>query len=137
MERPTVDLETIQVEMTEEELRLLQAAATIKGVSVEDFILDATMKKVASMDRLQDVKNAYFNASEIDEFSDISDGISEFCEIDNATPLQIKSVFDLLGESIIGRGISFGFDDTEVRDEIYAFMDANKIAINKAVHAAS
>lgn len=88
--------------------------------------------------RLQAVRDAYWAASNLDdlEFATIHDALVEFCEINDPTNTQSKAVFDLLPAGIIGGGIQWGFDDTEVRDNIYIFVRDNADAVKLAVAGA-
>lgn len=44
-----------------------------------------------------------------------------------------KALFDLLPEDVIGKGIAWGFSDTEVRDSIYTYVEENLQAVTNAV----
>lgn len=89
--------------------------------------------------RLQAVRDAYWANSDIDglEFAAIHDSLVEFCEFDDPSNQQCKAVFDLLPSSLIGGGVQWGFDDSEVRDGIYAFVRTNAAMVKKSVEAAS
>ncbi|MFY1903644.1 hypothetical protein ACOTBZ_28565 [Achromobacter xylosoxidans] len=49
----------------------------------------------------------------------------------NAPPslAQLKAVFMMLPATIVGTGLSWGFDDTEVGDDIHRFIDDNREAV--------
>lgn len=80
--------------------------------------------------RLQNIREAYWLStleidSELFEFATIHDSLVEFLNIKDPTIDEQKVVFDLLPQHIIGAGISWGFNDTEVRDNIYTFVQKN------------
>jgi hypothetical protein len=86
-------------------------------------------KKITDV-RLQKVRDAYWLATPEDdnEFWTINDSCNEFLGID-PTRDQVKAIFDCLPSQIIGGGVKFGFGDSEVRDELYAYVrdNANKL----------
>ena len=43
--------------------------------------------------------------------------------------VQLKEVFDAFPQELIGNGIKWGFDDTEVRGEIIEFIENNQVAL--------
>lgn len=83
--------------------------------------------------RLQAIRDAFWKHTDLDnsEFYAIWNGLSEFCDVTKPSPAQIKKVFDLLPQGIIGQGIQWGFDDSEVRDEIYGFVKNNALKIRE------
>lgn len=88
--------------------------------------------------RLQNIREAYWLStleidSELFEFSTIHDSLVEFLNIDSPTIEEQKIVFDLLPQHIIGGGISWGFNDTEVRDNIYVFIRENAELIQEKI----
>lgn len=88
--------------------------------------------------RLTLIKHTYWNASlNIDpnlyEFATIHDSLVEFLNMENPSLEEQKVVFDLLPQYVIGLGISWGFDDTEVRDKIYVFVRENVELIQKQI----
>ena len=116
----------------------LQQCANQEGISYEKMLArDIKLKEeqqiklkreqqMKDAKRLQMVRNAYWDASSEDEFYCIHDSISEFCGI-NPSKEQVKCVFDTLPAGIIGSGIKWGFDDTDVRDNIYDYIRSNAI----------
>ena len=84
--------------------------------------------------RLQKVRDAYWLATpEGDsEFWVISDSCNEFLGID-PTLDQVKAIFDSLPRQIIALGIQWGFDDSEVRDELYAYVRDNADKLKPAL----
>lgn len=91
-------------------------------------------EKKTSNVRLQKVRDAYWLATpEGDgEFWVISDSCNEFLGID-PTRDQVKAIFDFLPRQIIGGGIQWGFDDTEVRDEVYVYVRDNADKLKSAL----
>lgn len=49
--------------------------------------------------------------------------------VENPTADQQKALLLMLPGHIVGLGIAWGFDDTEVRDKIYEFVDENREAV--------
>ena len=131
----TVNDTIIEIEMSLGEMELLKAAALISGVSVEEFVLKAAERMSTTVNRLQDVRDAYFSKTDSmdGELAVIEDGIVKLCGIVEPTSAQVKSVFDMLDEELIGKGISCGFDDTEVGEEISQFMEKKAEAVKCAV----
>lgn len=78
--------------------------------------------------RLLTVKKAYLESSDNDdsEFYVFHDALSEYLNIESVTPEQIEKLFLRLPAKIFGAGIQWGFSDTEVRGEIWGFVESNK-----------
>ena len=131
---------------------LLQAEALRLGITYDELLkrmepTEEQKQKEAAMtrelkqkeeNRLQAVRDAYWSATDVDglEFATIHDALIEFCEVKEPTNAQTKAVFDLLPSDIIGNGIQWRFDDTEVRDSIYIFVRENAEPIKHAVYSA-
>ncbi len=80
--------------------------------------------------QLQAIRDAYWDASDEDEFYDIHDSISELLGVEPSKE-QLKRVFDSLPVDIIGSGIQWGFNDTVVRDSVYCYIRDNAGAIKE------
>lgn len=52
------------------------------------------------------------------------------------TPAQVKALFMMLPSDIFGTAISWGFNDTEVRERIYEFVERNRQDVVKRIEAA-
>ncbi|OAD16452.1 hypothetical protein [Achromobacter insolitus] len=124
---------------------LLQAEADRRGISYEELehCLEPTKEQKEQMRmreeaeqqeeelRLQAVRQAIWDAWSDDEsaFSRIHDALVSTVMDDSPSQAQLKAVFMMLSATIIGKGISWGFDDTEVGDDIYQFIEENKEAV--------
>lgn len=125
--------------------RLLQTEAARLGISYEELErrLEPTDEQKEQMhmreeaeerkeeQRLQAVRQAVWDAWSDDEiaFSRIHDALVSTVMDKSPTEEQLKRVFMLLPATIIGRGVSWGFDDTEVGDDIYRFIEENEDAV--------
>lgn len=81
-------------------------------------------KDLRNVKRLQAVRDAYWSASDEEEFDCIHDSCFEILDM-KLSKEQVKRIFDSLPESIIGSGIKWGFDDTVVGDDIYCYVRDN------------
>lgn len=124
---------------------LLRAEAVRRGISYEELEhrLERTQEQKERMrmreeagqreeeQRLQAVRQAIWDAWSDDEsaFSRIHDALVSMVMDDSPSQVQLKAVFMMLPATIIGKGISWGFDDTEVGDDIYQFIEVNKEAV--------
>jgi|JXWR01.1.fsa_nt_gb hypothetical protein len=81
--------------------------------------------------RLQRVREAVWEAWSDDEdaFDRLHDALVSTVMDESPTRDQLKAVFMILPAKIIGLGISWSFDDTEVGDEMYQFIQDNKDAV--------
>lgn len=82
--------------------------------------------------RLDAVREAYWQASNEDDFDRLHDALVSTVMQDSAnepTTEQIKALFMMLPAQIIGLGISWGFSDTEVGDDIYTFIEENRESV--------
>ena len=71
-----------------------------------------------------------------DDFARIHDVLVDtlFAEAEEGpTDEQVKSLFLMLPAHIIGLGISWGFDDTEVGDGVYRFVEDNEEEVREAL----
>lgn len=91
--------------------------------------------KSAEAARLAAVREAFWNASnpESQEFYPLSDALTNVFDCEDPTSEQIKALFCMLPADIIGAGIQFGFADSEVRDEIWEFVEENRPAVKTAL----
>jgi hypothetical protein len=128
---------------------LLEAEAKRRGISYEELLrqMEPTeeqkeqarkmteARKQKELVRLNAVREAYWGASDpaSGEFDTIDDALREFCGIESATVGQRKKAFCMLPETILGAGIQWGFDDTEVRDSIWRFVEEKKAEIKEAL----
>lgn len=124
---------------------LLQAEADRLGISYEEVErrLEPTNEQRDQMRvreegeerkeerRLQAVRQAIWDAWSDDDiaFSRIHDALVSTVMNDPPSLAQVKAVFMMLPAAIIGTGISWGFDDTEVGDDIHRFIHENREAV--------
>lgn len=111
----------------------------LKQVKLEARNMELKKKREIEEQQLQAVKDAYWKkALEIDpnlyEFCSIYDSLVEYLNIDEPTDEQLKIVFNMLDRHTIGQGISWGFSDTEVRDNIYVFIKDNVSKIQEKLN---
>lgn len=99
---------------------------------LEDRRQQVEVQRMKDAKRIQAVRDAYWAATDTDsnEFSTIYDACAEFIGAEISSH-QSKEVFDILPKEIIGSGIQWGFNDTEVRDNIYCFIRDNSEEIKK------
>lgn len=73
--------------------------------------------------RLAAVCEAYWAGTEPDsgEFSSMADSLTAVLGI-SPTSEQVKTLLLALPEEIVGQGIAWGFDDTEVRDAVHSYV---------------
>lgn len=86
-------------------------------------------EELRSAKRLEAICDTYFAHSEERDFSRVHDALCEAMSQDletGPTFEQIKVFVKMLPQNIVGKGISWGFDDTEVGDEVYVFAQENK-----------
>lgn len=95
------------------------------------FTLNSNFEPIKLDIRLNAVKEAYWNNIDKSESDVISDMISYILELQEVSLETVRVVFMLLPATIVGKGISFGFDDTEVRDNIYEYVEKHKEGILK------
>lgn len=67
------------------------------------------------------LREAYWAHSDRYEFHNLSDSCQEFLALD-PTEDQLKTLFMLLPEDIVGSGLNHGFTDSVVRDDVYEFI---------------
>jgi len=83
------------------------------------------------------LKDTFWKESAIDDFDSIHDCIIENFIKDfesgkkKITEDVIKSLFYMLPQDIFGDAVKWGIDDTEVRDNIYIFIQENKEEVEK------
>lgn len=75
--------------------------------------------------RLAAVREAYWTYSDRQEFDSLHDALINYCDVPAPTTEQMKRAFAMLPEEVIGSGIRWGFDDTEVRDAVYSYVRDN------------
>lgn len=116
----------------------LKQHADQDGISYEEAVLcskptEEMLAKRRNLDeeqqlknakRLQAVRDAYWLASDYEEFYCIHDSCTEFLAMDLAKD-QLRLIFNILPSDIIGSGIKWGFYDTEVREKIYCYIRDN------------
>ena len=124
---------------------LLQLEAARLGISYEELQLryapteeeEAQMRikveeqAVTEARRLQAVRSAVWEAWLDDEwaFSRLHDVLVDTVARNGLSREQLKAVFMLLPASLIGKGISWGFTDTEVGDDMHEFVEDNRETI--------
>lgn len=85
--------------------------------------------------RFQAIRKAWwdntFYSEQGREFASIHDCIVDILA-KKPTSLQLQAVFLILPDEILGKALLWGFSDTEVREEIYAFIAANMEQVKTA-----
>ena len=125
--------------------RLLEAEALRLGITYEELEhrLEPSAEEKEQMrmqrdaeeqleeQRLQVVRQAIWDAwsDDVAAFSRIHDALVSTVMDDAPSVEQIKAIFMMLPATIIGGGISWGFTDSEVGDDIYQFIEENEDAI--------
>ena len=124
----------------------VHAEAFRRGVSYEEMLkeLEPTAEQKAAgssleavereqeSKRLTAVREAYWQNSSESEFCRIHDVlVSTLMEKAPQGPSndQLKAFFMLLPAHIVGLGVSWGFNDTEVGDAVYRFIEDNKSGV--------
>lgn len=131
--------------------RLVQAEADRLGISYEEMELrlepTAEQKEKARMKqedrdrrdvvRLDAVRRAYWdNTDKADsDLHVFSDALSAAGIAASPTVQQQRILFMMLPASAFGQGVSWGFSDTEVREQVHIFVAENRDAVAKAVSA--
>ena len=83
--------------------------------------------------RLDAVRKAYWDNTDKPD-SDLSPLVSALDGIvSNPTIEQQRILFMMLPADVFGQGVSWGFSDTEVRGQIYKFVEENRDAVAAAV----
>lgn len=129
--------------------RFLEKEAARRGISVFELQREmapseeqkaahhqsANDRKTQAEVRLQSVRDAYWTSSAAasSEFSAIYDAIFNVIGIKAPSPAQMKAVFDLMPSNVIGNGVAWGFDDTDVRDSISVYVRENADAVRAAL----
>lgn len=124
----------------------LQEAALRKGISYNELLKElepteqqrgaAYMHKQAEEDReakrLTAVCEAYWQSSSEHDFGRLHDALASTLmkgAKHRPTTGQLKTLFMMLPAKTIGLGIAWGFDDTEVGDDICRFIHENEDAV--------
>lgn len=84
--------------------------------------------------RLTAVCEAYWAGTDPDsaEFSSMADSLLDVFSI-SVTREQLKALLLVLPEELVGQGIAWGFDDTEVRDAIYDYVKRSHEKVRTAL----
>lgn len=85
--------------------------------------------------RLNAVRQAYWTQTDPDDSDlwSLHDALQQIGNIEFPTREQQRILFFMLPADVIGNGIAWGFDDTEVRGAIWEFVRENVVAIAVAV----
>ena len=129
----------------------LQAEADRLGISYEELKRrlepTAEQKERARMQqeekdrreaqRLDAVRKAYWaNTDESDsDLNPLSDALCAAGVASDPTVEQLRILFMMLPANVIGQGLAWGFSDTEVGDQIHAFVSGNRDTVARAVLA--
>lgn len=130
---------------------LLQAEASRLGISYEEMErrLEPTVEQKANARmkqeerdrreaaRLDAVRQAYWDNTDKAgaDLHVLSDALTATGISANPTIQQQRILFMMLPASVFGQGVSWGFSDTEVREQVHAFVAENRDAVAKAVSA--
>lgn len=89
------------------------------------------------LDRLNAVREAYWASSQMDghDFDVLHYSLLQLEGVESPTEHQKKVLFFLLPQHIIGSGIAWDFDDSEVRDSIYVYVRENASEITAALRS--
>jgi len=80
--------------------------------------------------RINAIRQIYWNASvDLNDFAALDRALVSVMDIAKPTLSQRKALFDMLPQSVLGFGIQWGFDDTDVCDVIADFAQSNKEAL--------
>lgn len=83
--------------------------------------------------RLQMIRDIYWNHSDESEFESLRNSLSELMGSEPNME-QTRRIFNLLPSAIIGRAIQWwGLDDPEVRESVQGFVKKNKDLILKTL----
>lgn len=124
----------------------IEAEANQRGISYEEMekLLEPTEeekeskrkkeedKRLKKWNKLNKFKTLYWN--ELEDKSDLyafEDALICELEIVDPTEEMIKIVFMEINSHVFGQGVSWGFDDTVVREYIHEFVEDNKIELQK------
>jgi len=132
--------------------RLLEQQAESLGISYDELLkkleptdeqkermmVEQDRRKQADANRLKAVAEAYWAATSPDdsELDVLHDALLEVEGLESPSREQQRALFVMLPATIVGSGISWGFSDTEVRENIYAFVVENLDAVSERVRAA-
>jgi len=125
---------------------LLQAEAIQRGISYDELLKEIepteAQKESAKMHeqaeeerdtkRLTAVREAYWQTSSERDFYRLHDALVSTLMTgaeNGPTAEQLKALFMMLPARIVGLGIAWGFDDTEVGDDIYRFIEEHESAV--------
>ena len=127
--------------------QLLESEAIRQGGSVSELIqrveqspeqkerekMQQDQRREKKASRLDAVREAYWADSDSadSDLDNLHDALLSIEGITDPTKEQMKIFFMMLPESIIGQGIAWGFEDTEVREDIYRFVEENREAITQ------
>lgn len=119
----------------------LKAEAQRRGISYEELLksLEPTeeqkeaaakqkqIKEEQEAQRLSAIRTAYWQFSSEKDFPRLYDAlVSSIAPGVTPTADQLKALFMMLPAQIIGLGVAWGFDDSEVGVDIYHFIANNK-----------
>lgn len=69
------------------------------------------------------------------EFYILYDALANAKISQKPTLVQVRSLFMMLPGNIIGQGIAWGFNDTEVRESVHSFVEKNRAAVVASIAA--
>lgn len=82
---------------------------------------------------LKELKDTYWRMSDKEDFDVLYNSLSEFLGLENPSEVDLRATFFQIDAITFGQGISFGFNDTEVRDKIYTMIRDNKETIKDKI----
>nr|WP_011031946.1 MULTISPECIES: hypothetical protein [Pseudomonas]CAD13467.1 hypothetical protein [Pseudomonas sp. SLT2001]CEK42432.1 hypothetical protein PQBR55_0053 [Pseudomonas fluorescens SBW25] len=125
---------------------LLMAEARRRGISYEDLLqpspeqieADCESESISEAQKekcLAAVCEAYWANSPLESTSlqQLHDTLVVAELSEEPTPEQVKALLMLLPAHIVGQGIAWGFEDTDVRDQVYEYVLANMDAVTAAI----
>jgi hypothetical protein len=131
---------------------LLQAEALRLGISYDELLrrMAPTPEQVKEQERMRQdeaqqagakrlnaVREAFWSLTPPGhyDFDCLHDVLSTADLAGEPTPAQVKALFMMLPSDILGSAISWGFNDTEVRERIYEFVERNRPGVVERIEA--
>lgn len=129
--------------------RFLEAEAARRGISYDELLksmeptpeqkeadrIRQEQRRQKKAARLDAVREAYWASTDEAEFDYLHDALTIAEIVKEPVSAQVKALFMMLPEEIIGQGIAWGFTDTEVRESIHRFVADNREAVISRVTA--
>ena len=89
-------------------------------------------RKEKSKDLINKLKDVYWEENGDEDLDVIWNSMQEYKNLE-ITEEETKQIFYMLPQNIFGLGIQWGFSDTEVRDQIYVFIEENMENVMKEI----